>query len=117
MPIRPNTFTTARKLNQNTQGHNPKPSLLQAQFTLKSAPTISSTPISQPFYLHGCQLNTDDVSCPTCACYMYHPNSHFLNAVHVVAEGGTLPQPMQHSGMFDLICIFPRFAFKSSAKA
>jgi hypothetical protein len=47
---------------------------------------------------------------------MYHPNSHFLNAVYV-DDGGTLPQSMQHSGMFDLICIFPRFAFKSSAKA
>jgi hypothetical protein len=48
---------------------------------------------------------------------MYHPNSNFLNAVYVVADGGTLPQSMQHSGMFDLIYIFPRFAFKSSAKA
>lgn len=93
-----------------------KPSLLQAQFSLKSAPTISSTPISKPFYLHGCQLCTDDVSCPTCACYMYHPNSHFLNAVYVV-DGGTLPQSMQHAGMFDLICFLPIFAFKSSAKA
>jgi len=46
-----------------------------------------------------------------------HANSHFLSAVYVVADGGTLPQYMQHSGMFELICIFPRFAFKFSAKA
>jgi len=48
---------------------------------------------------------------------MYHPNSHFLNAFYVVADSGTLPKSMQHSDMFDLICILPRFAFKPSAKA
>jgi hypothetical protein len=48
---------------------------------------------------------------------MYHPNSHFLNAVYFAADGGILLQPMHHSGMFDLICIIARFSLKSSARA
>jgi len=111
-PIRPNVITAVRKLNQYSQGHKLKHSLLHAQFTLKSAPTITTTPISQPF----------SFTVVNYVLLMYHAqpvnaNYHFLNAVYVVADGSTLPQYMQHSGMFEFICIFPSFAFKFSAKA
>jgi hypothetical protein len=101
-PIRPNVITTVRKLSQYSQGYSLNPLYFKHNLLLSLHLQLVLVPYLSPFTFAVVNYVLMMYHVQPVRATCYHPNSHFLNAVYVVADSGTLPQSTQHAGMFNL---------------